>query len=177
MKQKAIKIGLYAGLLMVFWEALALATSWYGTALRYAYFINLVFLVFGILILFRDLLRSKRKGEESTFNERFGLSFRLSVVAALVYFVGSLLLYNVVFTEAANEIIEFKELTLLNTKTEAQAANSEIGNVSDERSKLVMERIKWKYTLPGMMTFWFFGTLAAGLFVSLMLSTVFNKNE
>ena len=164
----AVKRGAYAGLAMIAWELLLIIQKWHnGAAGRYSYFLNIVVLAIAILVLFRDQNFITRKDSEPQFIDRLRPALFMSVTAAALYFLVTVVFYQVLFTGVIDQLVLEKE-QLLRSYMVSNPSN-EFG-LNADTMQLKLNEFKNSFSFEGLFLRNFLSTLVQGSFMSLVIS-------
>ena len=139
---------------MVAWELLIVVFQWANMAAgKYGYFLNLTFLVGAILLALRSL-EPHYKQAEPTPKTRFMLGMGVTLLAAAIYFVATIIIYQIIFTDFATQVTaEIDEMMLAERRPQAYIDH-------------IHKNIVRSYSIFGLFITNFVGTMAQGLFLS-----------
>jgi hypothetical protein len=153
-----LKYGKNAGLLMIIWELLIVVFEWGSMAAgKYGYFLNLTFLLGATLLALRTI-EPHYKDAEPPFKTRFGVGLGVGLVAATLYFVATLIIYKIIFTDYPQQIIkQIDEIMLAERRTDAYIAHAH-------------QNIQYNYGFVGLCITNFVATMAQSLFLSALVA-------
>ena len=145
-------------MIMLGWEVILAFFQWTNQAGgRYSHFLNLVLILGGILLAYRKLEPFYKK-EEPSFSVRFRLGLGIGLVAAAIYFVGSVLIYKVIFSGYPAQIVaETKDFLIADHRSEQYIAD-------------MCAKVTEKYEILGLFISNFLGTAVQALFLSALLA-------
>ncbi len=160
LNQKTINTALTVAAILLAWDLMVILQDWYTSpAGAYSPFINLMTILFGLLMVMRSLYGTKRK-EPLRFGQRFGVGLLFSSVVAVVYGLGCLLLYKVIFSSSQTDAISsLSDQMLIANATDAQI----------ERQIIILNKAM---SIQGILIFKCLITWLQGLFLGLVVGGI-----